>query len=38
MEDDTDEKDVIVDKSSNNEDYEKIPSATGESMVLKINQ
>ena len=33
IEDDTDKEDVIVDKPRNNEDYEEIPSATGEGII-----
>ena len=35
IEDDTDEEDLIVDKPSNNEDYEEIPSATGDVIIKK---
>ena len=36
-EDDTDEKDVIVDKPSNNEDNEEIPSAAREGIVKNVS-
>ena len=37
IEDDIDEQDVIVDKPRSNEDYEEIPSATGEDVIEKFH-
>ena len=38
IEDDTYEEDVIVDKPRKNEDYEEIPSETGEGIIEKFHQ
>ena len=35
---DTYDTDIIVDKPSNNKDYEEISSSTGEGMIEKVHQ